>query len=193
MLEVEPIGDRDVGQRADIGFDEVQTENSERPDVGTGIKRGLGPAFEQREELVERADAGPAGLDIGRHALADADAVGIGKAQGSVDVDVNVDPARREIGAREIDRLDVRREVVERADLAVLDGDVVDAVDALAGIDDMGALEHDGFGCSAHRRIPKLATPRSSRRKWGSSMPIPALSQELDSSAGMSGVRESNS
>src|SRR5882757_8449976 len=59
LVKIEPIGDRDVGQRADIGFDEVQTKNSERPDVWTGIKRGLGPALEQREELVECADAGP--------------------------------------------------------------------------------------------------------------------------------------
>ncbi len=146
LMEIEPIGDRDVGQRADIGFDEVQPEDSERPDVRTGIKRGLGPAFEQREELVECADAGPAGLDIGRHALADADAIGIGKAQGSIDVDVNVDPARREIRARQIESLDIGWKTGDWPDLAILQSDVLDAIDALARVDDMGALEQDGTG-----------------------------------------------
>ena len=146
LLEVEPIGDRNVGQRADIGFDEVQTEDAERPNVRAGIKRGLGLAFEQRQELVERADAGSAGLDIGRHALADADAVGIGKAQSSIDVNVNVDPARREVRAREIDGLDIGRKTGDRPDLAVLDGDILDAVDALTRVDDMGALEQDRTG-----------------------------------------------
>ena len=146
LLEIEPIGDRDVGQRADVGFDEVQSEDAERPDVRTGIKRRLGLAFEQRQELVECADAGTAGLDIGRHALADADAVGIGKAQRSIDVNVNVDPARREIGARQIDGLDIGRKTGDRPDLAVLESDILDAVDALARVDDMGALEQDGTG-----------------------------------------------
>ena len=146
LVEIEPIGDRDVGQRSDIGFDEGQTKNSERPDVWTGIKRGLGPAFEQRDEFVERADAGPAGLDIGRHALTDADAIGIGKAQRSIDVDVNVDPARREITAREIECLDIGRKTGDRPDLAILDCDVLNAIDALTRVDDMGALEQEGTG-----------------------------------------------
>ena len=146
LVEIDPIGDRDVGQRADIGFDEVQPEDSQRPDVRTGIKRGLGPAFEQREEFVERADAGPAGLDIGRHALADADAIGIGKAEGSIDVNVNVDPARREITAREIESLDIGWKTGDRPDLAILECDVLDAIDALTRVDDMGALEQDGTG-----------------------------------------------
>ena len=44
FLEIQPVRNRDVGDGADVGFDEVQAEDAERPDVRPGIETGFGPA-----------------------------------------------------------------------------------------------------------------------------------------------------
>ena len=101
--EIHPAGDRHVAERADIAFDEVQAEQAHRTDERTGIKAGLEMA-EQLHELVEHADARPAGIDEARDALIDADRIGIGKAERAVGVNVDVDPAGADILPGYVDR-----------------------------------------------------------------------------------------
>src|SRR6185503_7652774 len=97
---------------------------------------GDGALVQEREEFLERADTGPAGLDEGRGALIDADRVRVGEAQRAVGVHVDVDPARAYVAAGDIHhRGVVRRRAADRDDPAILDQNVGDAVDALRGID----------------------------------------------------------
>src|SRR5262249_14205702 len=64
LLEIEPVGDRNVGDGADVALDEVQAENAERPQVRPGVEARYRVPAEQREEFIERADAGTAGFDV---------------------------------------------------------------------------------------------------------------------------------
>ncbi len=154
LHEIEPVGDRHIRDRAHIAFDEVEAQDAERPQIRPGVKAGDRAPAQQREELVERADAGTARLHIRRHALIDANAVGIGEAERAVDVDVDVDPARGQVAAGEIDYLRIRRQILQGADLAVLDRNVDNPIDALVGVDHMGAFQQDCTARRLHRQFP---------------------------------------
>ena len=56
LREIDPAGDRHLAERADIAFDEIQSEQTHRTDEGAGIQAGLEIA-QQLHELIEHADA----------------------------------------------------------------------------------------------------------------------------------------
>ena len=79
-------------------------KQAHRTDERAGKQAGLEMA-EQFHELVEHADPRTAGVDETRHALIDADGIGIGKAERPIGVDVDVHPAGAQIVAGHIDDL----------------------------------------------------------------------------------------
>ena len=96
--EIEPPVDRDVAQGAHVALEEIEAEQAHGADERTAVEIGLERAHDC-DELVERIDARTACLDEGGDAVIDADAVGIGEAERAVGVDVNVDPAGRQVVA----------------------------------------------------------------------------------------------
>ena len=91
--EIDPLRDRKIHQAADVALDELGADNAHRPDIRPGVELRDGMAAQQRREFVHHPDARAAGVDIARHALADADAVRIGEAQRPVGVDVDIEPS----------------------------------------------------------------------------------------------------
>src|SRR6185437_7593466 len=78
-----------------------------------------------------------------RDTLPDPDAVGIGEPERAVDMDVDVDPARRQVLACEVDdlRTSARPGLAHGFDAPAADAHVGDPVDPLCGIDHMRTLQ----------------------------------------------------
>ncbi|MEJ0068496.1 MAG: hypothetical protein WDO24_06955 [Pseudomonadota bacterium] len=98
-----------IAQAADVvrALDIVEADDAERIDIGPGIDAGDHAVARQRDELVQGGDARAAGIDQAGHPLIDADAVGIAEAQRAEAVDMEIDPARSQIMAGQIDGLGV--------------------------------------------------------------------------------------
>src|SRR5207249_3280014 len=136
--------DRDVRQRARrVAFDEIQADEADRPHaVRTDVEPRQHAAVGERGELVQRVDAGAAGLDERGHALVDADAVGVGEAERAVDVDVDVDPARAQVRPGDVYDFSFFKCLSYGVDLAVCNGDVDHPVDALRPVDNVRASKN---------------------------------------------------
>jgi hypothetical protein len=106
-------------------------------------------AVEQRYELVERPETRSAGLDEARNALIDSDTVRIREAERSIDMDVNVDPARRQAKTLQIDRWRAGHNIrlTDALDAAVRNRDVGDPVDAERGVDDPRPFQDESASC----------------------------------------------
>ena len=120
-----------------------------------GKQAGLEMA-EQFHELIEHADPRATGVDETRHALIDADGVGIGEAQRPIGVDMDVHPAGAQIVAGHIDDLGAGRGFArtDMLDLATRNMNVRDLVDSLLGVQNVRALQDEGIGRGIHADTP---------------------------------------
>ncbi len=85
--EINPARDRHLAQRADVAFDEIQSEQTEWPDEGPCVKACFELA-KQGHKLIEHPDARTARVDKARDALVDADQVRIRETQRTVGMHV---------------------------------------------------------------------------------------------------------
>lgn len=127
------------------------------------VDPGLGPGQCQALELIEGGGSCPAEVDDGRHALMDADGVGVDQADAAVDVQVRIDEARRNELAGRVDepRAIGRQPGGDRLDLAVADADVEHRIQAGRGVDDAPAADHR---IESHVRLSFTAHPPV--RRW---------------------------
>ena len=124
-------------------------------DVDEGEDAGTGVVDDAAAELGEVSPAGGAGVGDGGDAVGDGHGIGrdgeVAVAPGVVakageDVDVDVDEARSEVEAGDIDRLLCGaggNRGLDGGDLAIANGDVALGVDVVLGVDDVAVAEDE--------------------------------------------------